>query len=520
MSDTASLDVRRPTRRPLRSGSGPDGIGIRLQSASLALSGHRVLRSIDLELAPGSHSLLVGANGSGKSELLKLLAAQRWPTPRGQSSRHYYGADGAAIDVRDILPRLQLVSAGQQDRYERYGWNFTVATVIGTGCRGLVAPLTPLTAAERRIVASSIDLCGLGAFRRRRFLALSYGERRLELIARALAARPVLLLLDEVHNGLDSANRSRIDALIADLCRSPVTLVVAAHRARDAHPDLDGAIAIDSGELAYSGSRARLPAKWRRLVESVRSPAVLPKVRIRSAVNDEPLVRLIGVSAYRDYHRVLNQISWTIDAGQQWAIVGGNGSGKTTLLELLHGLRHPAAGGCLVRRGHHAHDPIEAWQRRVRYSGPDLHNEVRTGVTLLDVALGGLPELRRLGAVASPAQRRAARHALGIAGITTLAGRNTSEASYGELRLALLARCLIGEPEALLLDEPLTGLDAGMRLRMIDALDSARARGIQLVTAIHEMEDMLPCISHVLTLPDARQTTRTANTQYPAPEHP
>ena len=397
MSDTASLDVRRPTRRPLRSGSGPDGIGIRLQSASLALSGHRVLRSIDLELAPGSHSLLVGANGSGKSELLKLLAAQRWPTPRGQSSRHYYGADGAAIDVRDILPRLPHVSAGQQDRYERYGWNFTVATVIGTGCRGLVAPLTPLTAAERRIVASSIDLCGLGAFRRRRFLALSYGERRLVLIARALAARPVLLLLDEVHNGLDSANRSRIDALIADLCRSPVTLVVAAHRARDAHPDLDGAIAIDSGELAYSGSRARLPAKWRRLVESVRSPAVLPKVRIRSAVNDEPLVRLIGVSAYRDYHRVLNQISWTIDAGQQWAIVGGNGSGKTTLLELLHGLRHPAAGGRTCCRASHTFSRCRTPdRRRVRRTPSTQHRSTHEPPFRQDTACC-LDHLRRLG---------------------------------------------------------------------------------------------------------------------------
>ncbi len=507
MPDTSPPHRRRRNASPQRPAV-PFGIGVRLQSASMVLSGHPVLRSVDLHLAPGSRSLLVGPNGAGKSELLKLLAAQRWPTPVGRPSRHYHDAAGAPLPLPDILPRLQLVSAEQQDRYERYGWNFSVATVIGTGCRGLVAPLTPLTVNERHVVAECIETCGLGAFRGRRFLGLSYGERRLVLIARALAARPALLLLDEVYNGLDGANRSRVDALIAGLCRSGVTLVVSAHRAHDAHPDLDRAIALEAGEVAYCGARVRLPGRWRRLIEPVRPAAATPDKATRAAAGEEPLVELVDVTVFQEQHRVLQRLSWRVAAGQHWAVVGRNGSGKTTLLELLHGHRHPAAGGQLIRRGHGRHDPIEAWQRRVRYSGPDLHNEVRSCGTLLDVALHGLPELRRLGSVASPAQRRAARLAVEAVGIAALARHGAREVSYGELRLALLARALIGKPEALLLDEPLTGLDTTMRRRMTDALQSAQARGIQLIIAIHEIEDMLPCISHVLTLPDATQASR------------
>ena len=51
----------------------------------------------------------------------------------------------AGLTLREIRARLQLVSAEQQDRYERYGWDYTVATVVGTGCRGLDAPLQPLS---------------------------------------------------------------------------------------------------------------------------------------------------------------------------------------------------------------------------------------------------------------------------------------------------------------------------------------------------------------------------------------
>jgi molybdate transport system ATP-binding protein len=485
---------RQPARVP------PGAIGVSLESASIKLAGRAVLRSIDLRLTPGSHSLIVGPNGAGKSELLKLLAAQRWPAPGAGHRRCYLRADGSTVNLRDILPRLQLVSAEQQDRYERYDWNFTVGTVVGTGCRGLDAPLAPLSRAERKTVAGCLKTCGIEAFRRRRFLRLSYGERRLVLVARALAARPAVLLLDEVHNGLDSANRRKMDALIHSLCRTPVTLVVAAHRAADAHPALDRAIAIEAGQIAYSGPRAGLPVRWRRLVTSAKGRLKVPSPAMRAVNDAEPLVQLAGVSVYRDEKRVLHRLSWRIKAGEHWAVVGGNGAGKTTLLELLHGQLHPASGGRVTRRHHGPQDPIEDWQRRVRYISPHLHNEMRSHATLLDIVLGGLPELRRLGSVASPRQRRAALKVLRATGIRTLARRSTREASYGELRLALLARALIGDPDALLLDEPLTGLDLGMRLRMIEALERARQRGVQLITSIHEEEDMLPCITHVLDL--------------------
>ncbi len=481
-----------------------------MRAVSVKLGGTLVLRNINLVLAAGSHTLLVGANGAGKSQLLKVLSGERWPTPAPRSSRSYATYDGKPLELRGLLPRLQLVSAEQQDRYERYGWNFTVATVVGTGCRGLNAPLGPLRPDERAHAYACLRMLGVWNLRRRRLLTLSYGQRRLVLIARALAARPGLLLLDEVFNGLDASHRHRVDRVLTQLCRTPLTLVVTAHRAEDANAGLDCALALDEGRLRYAGPRASLPPGYAAYVAdtaakhatlAATAAIVLPARRMPSA----PLLDLQDVSVFRDYQPVLRDLSWTVGGGENWAVLGPNGSGKTTLLNLLHGSLWAADGGRVIRRDHGPGQRIEDWQARVRYLSPDGHVGCLDSRTLLDVVLTGIPELRRLDARPTPQQRAAAVAALRRVGINALAGRAPRAVSYGQLRLVLLARALIGQPEALLLDEPLTGLDSTTRDRMRIVLGRIARQGTQLIAAVHHADDLIPEITRALVLPSGRR---------------
>ena len=471
-----------------------DGVGIELKRVSLALAGRTVLRNITLDIAAGSHTLLVGANGAGKTQLLKLLAGERWPTPTGRELRRYVSARGASPGLAELLPRFALVSGERQDKYFRYGWNHPVAAVVGTGCAGSDIPRRRLTGGERARVRGLLRRFGLWRLRRRRLLTLSYGERRLALLARALASAPRLLLLDEIYNGLDCRYRTVLDRVLARLCESPLTLVVSAHRALDAPPGLDRALVLDRGRISFHGARRALPGRW------LEEPRAKTSPRARQPRAARTWVALEDVDLYRDYRPVLTGVSWTIRRGEHWAILGGNGSGKSTLLQCLYGGLPAALGGRVRRAGQAPGTPLELWRQRIGYVAPELQAEQPREQTLTALVVSGLRASAGLARAASPGETRAARAALAAAGIAALARRRVREVSYGELRLALIARALVAKPEALLLDEPLTGLDARMRGRVRSLLEGLAAGGVQLVMACHHAVDLLSCTRHVLVL--------------------
>ena len=486
------------------------GVGVRLEAVTLVLGGRAVLRGLDLDLGPGAHCLLLGANGAGKTQFMKLLAGERWPTPNGRERRGYRDARGRPIELAELLPHVAHVGGERQDKYHRYDWNFSAERIVATGARGADRPVGPLRPAERRRVGQVLRRLALWPLRRRRFLTLSYGERRRVLLARALAGRPRLLLLDEPHNGLDRTSRALLDAELARLARTRLTIVLAAHRAGDAPPGFRRTLVLAGGRLAYDGPRSRAPGRWLdaagRAGAGSRLPALPPPPRRAGA--GAALVELEGVDLYRDYRPVVRGLSWRIGPGEHWAILGANGSGKSTLLGCLYGLVPVALGGRIVRRGHAPGSHIELWRRRVGFVSPELQAEYLAAVSVGEFVASGLTA--SVGLERPPTARARARAAAALAavGLEVDPARPAAELSYGQRRLALIARALVIRPEALLLDEPLTGLDAPFRARVRALLAALARSGVQLVVAAHHASDLVPEIGHVLTLAAARGRAR------------
>jgi molybdate transport system ATP-binding protein len=469
-----------------------DGVGLRL-------GGRSVLRSIDWRIRPGERWVLMGANGSGKTLLLKLIAGDVWPTP-GLGRRGYRWRNERFAEPYGVKDQIAYVGAERQDRYQHYEWNHRVAAVVGSGLQRSEIPLGPLSAAQRTLVSRLLARLGLMDLAARRFLTLSYGERRLVLLARALALRPGLLLLDEVLNGLDAGNRARVQVLFTRLARSALPWVLATHRAQDIPPEATHLCLLERGRIRWAG---RLGAARRRalLGGAARAPRRAWPARARPRGPVAPaLITVRNGWVWLERRVALRRLDFTVRRGECWVVHGPNGSGKSTLVRALYGDVGVASQGELRRRGIEPGVPILEFKRHVGLVAPELQASHPLHLTVREVAASGFEASIGLDAPPGMRARRALRAPLQRFGIAALARRRLRALSYGQLRRVLFARAWAGGPDILLLDEPYAGLDARTRQSLARAVDRAAAAGVTIVLTTHHRDEWPAAATHELEL--------------------
>ena len=459
-----------------------------------------VLKHIDLNLRAGERWALIGRNGAGKTQLLKLLSSEIWPTPTAEGWRRYR-LGRSAIDEVDVKPLVAYLGAELQDKFARMGWDFPVRDIVAAGLQDTEILLSPVTREQQRMVASSLRDCGLLRLASRNLSSLSYGQKRLALLARTLVRKPHWLLLDELYNGLDERFRRKVDAILLRARRRGQSWMVAAHRVADIPRGTRRLLHLEAGRIVATRT---LNARMRTLaaLREPAAPASLSSGARRLAVPGAmpTLLQLSNASLYVDYRCVLRRLNWRVQHGEQWVVLGANGSGKSSLLRLLYGDLAPALGGVIERGGFERGTPIELWKQTVGYISPDLQSDYAIDVSILDLVASGRHASIGLNEAADAQDLRTANLWLGYFHLGAVAQRRPRELSYGQMRRALFARAMAVAPRLLLLDEPMTGLDTQQRHLMRELLSGLMARGITLVMAVHHAEDLPAGITHALHL--------------------
>jgi zinc transport system ATP-binding protein len=213
-----------------------------------------------------------------------------------------------------------------------------------------------------------------------------------------------------------------------------------------------------------------------------------------------PLIQLDRASVGYDGQAVVSGLDLSVHPGEALALVGPNGSGKTTLVQAILGLAEVTAGSLLV----FAHRPASHADRgRIGYvpQRPPLGGIVPT--TVGEVVTAG--RLARGGWLRSRASDRAAvRHALDRVGLADLSSVRVDTLSGGQQRRVLIARALAAEPEMLVLDEPLAGVDRSSQEQLAETLRVLLTDGTTLVVVLHELGPMRQLISRIARLRDGR----------------
>jgi len=214
-----------------------------------------------------------------------------------------------------------------------------------------------------------------------------------------------------------------------------------------------------------------------------------------------------AVSLVRSGNVVLSDLSWRVRPEEAWVVLGPNGSGKTTALALAGARLHPSSGAVRVLGSELGRVDVRDLRKRIGFVSNAVTRTVRSDLSSRQIVMTGKhAALEPWWNEYTDDDRAHADTLLADLGVEAIADRPFGVVSEGERQQVLLARCLMGRPELLLLDEPFAGLDLGARERLLQRLttllNSAGAPPVVLVT--HHAEEIPVGATHVGLMTNGR----------------
>ncbi len=447
-------------------------LGVR--GLTMQFGGVRAVADLHFDAPAAAVTSLIGPNGAGKTTALNML------------SGFYVPSGGAfALGTQTMAGRsaLHIARAGIARTYQTsqlFGSLSVQDNVVLALHRGRLGPLlgaARLVAADNRERARQLlAYCGYSGRAETPTADLPHVDRRLVEIARALAADPDALLLDEPAAGLSRQDKARLAELLRRIADAGVTVLLVEHDMALVMGISDQVVVLDAGERIAMGSAAAVQAdptvQAAYLGERLEDAA--PRESTKSTAHDEELLGVGRLVAGYGAEPVLHGIDLQVRRGEVVALLGANGAGKSTLMRAIAGLHRPLQGGIHLA----GRDLVPLSAEQVVTQGVVLVPEGRQVFAELSVL-----DNIRLGAFLQP-EDVPARVEEQLRRFPRLRERLRQRAgllSGGEQQMLAIARALMGRPRILLLDEPSLGLAPKVIAELFAALEGLRREGMTLL---------------------------------------
>ena len=423
---------------------------------------------------------IAGRNGSGKTlyidQLRKQLASDK--------VRYIAFTDSYGVNV-DGQYYLQL-------RWNQHDIDHETPTVGELLQNAYI--LTGEDTAERRELQKHLyDLFCMEPLLDKYIITLSSGELRKFQLTKTLFANPKLLIMDNPFIGLDAETRDQLKALLLQLAEERDIEIMLVMSKTDDIPSF-------VSEVKWFGTQEPVPA---HVLSPAQQEAILSLPYADHDYDCQHVIDMKKVTIRYGERTILKDLDWTVMNGERWALSGQNGSGKSTLLSLVCA-DNPQSYACditLFDRPRGSGESIWDIKKHIGYVSPEMHRSYKRNLPAIRIVASGLMDSIGLYAIPNPKDYEKCHWWLNIFGIGHLADKPFLQLSSGEQRLVLLARAFVKDPQLLILDEPLHGLDLWNRRLAKDVIETfCQRKGKTMIMVTHYQEELPNVITNSLYL--------------------
>ncbi len=456
------------------------GVLLELDTLGISFGGVRAVDEVSLSIRPGEVTSIIGPNGAGKTTILNMVSGFYAPS----DGRILLGGKNLAGAPAHAVARAGIARTYQTTKlFENLS---VVANVVSGLSRGALGNpwIDVQSAGNLELAAGLLRFCGYQGDLEKRAGDLPHVDRRLVEIARAMAMRPEILLLDEPAAGLMRADKEALGNLLSRIAGLGLSVVLVEHDMDLVMGISDRILAVDAGTPIAFGTPAEIQVDETVIAAYLGdgSSSAHPRSVLLETV-ETPVLSTLRLTAGYGAAPVLTEVSVKVRPGEMVALLGANGAGKSTFLSALAGLHRPV-GGRIILNDAAVHDLAP-------------HDLVKRGLVLVPEGRQVFPELTVLENIELGAYKRRKdisqdEIAAHLDRFPRLKDRLFSRAgllSGGEQQMMAIARGLMAKPEILLLDEPSLGLAPAMVNELYAILGELRDEG-KTILLVDQMATM------------------------------
>lgn len=472
----------------------------------------RMAQPVDFELLEGENLAIMGPNAGGKSMFVDMLVGRH---PLLGDYPHYdFGPDAASL-VADNIKYITFRDCygGDNDRsyYLQQRWNQTEIDAETLTVSQKIERFYSTISQDDKVEALKqkiYTLFGIDTMLDKYVVLLSSGELRKLSLAMALLTHPRLLIIDNPFIGLDADTRDQLKDLLALLAQeNNLQIVLVLTKTSDIPDFITHVIEVSENVVGEKQSLKQYlescPQTPDHVLDSAIENEIINLPYKEKEYHSHEIVGMHNVSIRYGERTILKELNWTVNSGERWALSGQNGAGKSTLLSLVCA-DNPQSYACDISLfGYQRGSGESIWdiKKHIGYVSPEMHRSYYRDINAFKIVASGLNDSVGLYVKPSEEQTSACHMWLRVFGIEDKANTSFLKLSSGEQRLVLLARAFVKDPELLILDEPLHGLDQYNRRLVKDVINTfCSRRNKTMIMVTHYRDEYPECITNSMFL--------------------